>query len=113
MYIAENLQSVTLPVIMKPTTIESHSSLVASTEDSSALDSISITQQPSPVEVKQDQDRDDTQPTATTEVTSAAVPLEEDSNKEDKPVQKNKGRCFACRTKVTMQRTCFFAGGLV
>ncbi|SAM00877.1 hypothetical protein [Absidia glauca] len=99
----ENLQAVALPVTTKAT-IESHSSLATSSEESSTIDSASITQQPSPIEVKQDQDQDDTQPTATTEATAAVVPLEEDSNKEDKPVQKNKGRCFACRTKIPLTK---------
>jgi hypothetical protein len=112
MCIDENLQAVALPVTTK-TAIESHSSLATSSEDSSTIDSASITHQPSPIEVKQDQDQDDTQPAAITEATNAVVPLEEDSNKEDKPVQKNKGRCFACRTKVTMEKSMPFTGGLV
>ncbi|SAL96537.1 hypothetical protein [Absidia glauca] len=36
------------------------------------------------------------------DTSSEAAPLEnkDDADKDDKPVQKNKGRCFACRTKV-------------
>ncbi|CAO3600359.1 unnamed protein product [Absidia cylindrospora] len=36
--------------------------------------------------------------------TTTVVPLEEEEAKDDKPIQKNKGRCFVCRIKIPLTK---------
>ncbi|KAI8341190.1 hypothetical protein BC941DRAFT_416074 [Chlamydoabsidia padenii] len=89
----ENLQPVTLPTT---TTTDPSSTTTTSSNNSTTVDINMI----EPTLVSK-QDQEDTESTGTV---VTATPSEEDANKEDKPIQKNKGRCFVCRTKIPLTK---------